>query len=165
MIFKGLTFVVSTVGVLAMLFYTPVIFSKTIFNLEYGDCLSAKEKRTIMIPVWNVVQAEKLYRGSSSSIGICNIVFVCAIVFRLVCFTMFRSVGILTLVSVILLLASFFSILLANGIFVFSVLYDAKVNTLSSCVLLSVVFPLGQYYVGTFMNTVIKNMNKEEEVF
>jgi len=164
MFIEGLMFVAAVIGVIATLFYTPVIFCKTIFELEYGCDLSNAERRDTKIPIWNIWKAEKLYRGFGFT-GLFEILTIVAIILRLVCFSFFREVGLLTLITVVFLLLSFGLSILANMLFVFTILRDAKVNTLGSCILLAVLYPVGQYYVGTFLRTVIKNMEKEEEVF
>ncbi len=151
-------------GILAMVFWTPATFARGIFTMEYAE-LSGREKVVTKIPVVNVIMAEHIYTGRISMVGIGTAAVIVMFCVRFLCVFLFPSAYVLQLVTVVLFLVSVVGFMLTNMILIWMVLTDTDVTSFFTKVALAVVFPLGQYYVGNFLPTVIKNMGKEEETF
>lgn len=149
------------VGILAMLFYTPAKFMQGICKLSYGD-LTAKEKVMSYIPFYNVIKAEHIYTGRMSSIGIASVAVVIAFIARFGAIFYLTDNRNMQIVTILFVLCALMAWYLCNAITVFMVLHDAS---LPGYIWRSILFPFGQFYIGSYMNAVIKNMEKEEGTF
>ena len=70
-------------GMFFLIFYTPYLYCKGIFTMEYGT-ISLKDKITCMLPIINVCKAEHLYTGKVSKVGLSSIVFTFTVILRFV---------------------------------------------------------------------------------
>lgn len=162
--FSNLVATAFMLGIFVMVFWTPATFARGIMVLDHEQ-LTSSEKVLTKIPLLNVIMAEKIYRGKASLVGISTVSLIALLGVRLLCVFMFPSVGILQLLTVTLFLLSLAASLITNIVLIWTVLTDTDATSFTTKLLLSVAFPLGQYYVGNFLPTVIKNLGKEEETF
>lgn len=150
-------------GILAITFYTPYCMAKGVQIIAYSD-LSKSEKLKCMIPIYNVVNAETLYTGefnwTLTSIG----AFIATLVFRLLVVFLEGS-KVVQIISIILVLITMLGVYIANVRLVYMVIKDAEVKSAAGALLFAIILPYGQYYIGTFMPTVVKNLAKQEETF
>lgn len=151
-------------GFLTMIFYTPAIMAKGILQLDSDD-LSTKDKVLCKIPIVNIAIAEKVYTGRISTIAISTIAVLAMIAIRIAVVFLLPSVFVVQVITVILFLLSLISFFITNMVFVFRVMNDADTRELTGKLLYSIVFPLGQFYIGTYLPTEMKNLAKQEEVF
>ena len=152
------------VGLFAMFFYTPVKYAMGVFRIAYGD-LNRDEKFKCCIPIYNVISAESLYTGKISVIMLATAFCVIATVMRVIAIYMDSSNYALQTVTVIVFVVSLLFVYIANVYSVFIVLKDAGTGSLVSNLFKAILFPLGQYYIGTYLVTIIKNMRVGESTF
>ena len=151
------------VGVLAMAFYTPYILCKGIHILAY-ESIDLKDKVLYFIPIFNVIKGERLYTGKLPTVGIATIAFIVLFLLRLA--EAFIGVpNTLALVTIVLLMIALLAMYVTNFILVFRILKDADVNGIGTIAVLSFFYPLGQYYIGTWLPRVLKNSLKDEQTF
>ena len=152
------------VGLIAMLFITPARYAQGIFKLEYGE-LSPADKVKSWIPLYNITKSESLYTGKFSLILVSTIAFLVSLGIRFTCVFLAPSVLPVQLVSILLLFIMLLFWYGSNFYAVFIVLNDSGTASILSCIMRSLFFPLGQYYIGTYLATVMKNYAKKEAVF
>ena len=149
------------IGMLAMLFFTPAQYMKGIMQMSYGK-LTVKDKVVCYIPIYNVVKAESLYTGKFSIVLIAILSVMAFTSLRLVVVFTLPAVTFIQYISVIVFLLSLVFYYGANVYAVFIVVHDAAIK---GCMFRSILFPLGQYYIGNHMNVVVKNTIREERTF
>lgn len=149
-------------GIFVSLFITPAIYAKGV-KLIIGEELDATDKLKCWIPVYNVAKAEAMYTGRKSFILITFVATcVSAILSMLVGGTanelLIRGASFLLFVSLI-------GVYAAHVYSVFLVIYDTGVVNIVQNILLAVFYPIGQYYIGSFLPNVVKNVEKESDIF
>lgn len=152
------------VGLVAMLFVTPAVYAKGIKELDEEE-LTKGERLKCWIPIYNMIKAEKQYTGTTSKILLSYVIFLIALALRLlVVFVVYEFIAI-QVISIILLLVSVLVMYIVQCYVVFLVLHDSDTMGLFKAIMLSVFYPLGQYYVGAFLPVARKNLVKEKETF
>lgn len=151
-------------GFFCMMFVTPCIFARGIFKIEY-DVLATSDKVISLVPILNVIKAEKLYTGKFSKTGLAAILLVVTFIVRLIIVFTLPSVYTAQLITIVLFILSIILVYVANVYIVFLVLNDADTMGLFGKIVFSAIFPLGQYYIGTYLPTVMKHFSKEEDTF
>lgn len=149
------------IGILAMMFYTPAKYMQGIIKLSYGD-ITTGEKIRSFIPIYNLCKAERLYTGRVSIAGISAITLILTLGLRIVTVFLLPSIRGVQIVTVILFLLSILFVYCANVYIVFIVFKDAGVK---GGWWRAILFPIGQYYIGTYLNNVIKHEVEKEETF
>lgn len=143
--------------------WTPYLMAKGIESLS--GHVSCATKIKCMIPIYNILRAEKNYYGSIKFCGISTIlVFVLTIV-KLSTWFFLNSMGQLNFITSILWLLSFVIVYIANCIFVYTVIHDADVMGGGKLLLYTIVYPIGQYYIGTQVAGAIARVEREAEAF
>ncbi|MCI9050357.1 MAG: hypothetical protein HFI05_00295 [Lachnospiraceae bacterium] len=151
-------------GMFFLIFYTPYLYCKGIFTMEYGT-ISLKDKITCMLPIINVCKAEHLYTGKVSKVGLSSIVFTFTVILRFVAIYFFTENAILQIITTTIFLVAFLISYIMNVIVIFQILNDSNCFSLSKVLFYSLLFPLGQYYVGKFLPTIIMNIKEVKETF
>lgn len=151
------------IGVVSILFYTPMVFARGIFTLSYGT-LSSKEKVLCYIPVYNTIKAEVEYTGKFSKIAIATAMLLVSVLVRVICYFFFRNSTVI-LITVLFFLLSAVIYLISNMWLVFMVIADARIMPVWNTLLWAIVYPLGQYYIGTYLPVALKHAELEEETF
>lgn len=152
------------VGVLCMMFVTPVYYAKGVAKMIYGDEAGSYKVRC-MIPVYNVIWAESTYTGSISFVGLSFLITVISLVVRLVAVFVFTYNSGLQIFTVVLFLASLILVYIANFYCVFILLHDTGALTMARQIIYSLFPPVGQWYVGSVLPTIVSKMEREEETF
>lgn len=151
------------IGMLAILFYTPYKMARGIAklaNMDYGA-----NTFLCMIPFLNIIRAEKQYFGKISIVTISTIASIVTFGFRLfTLFFMYDNVTVCT-VSVGLMIVSFLFMIFANIRFVYLVINDAGAMSGFKLWLFTLLYPFGQWYIGTYICTVIANKQRFAETF
>ena len=148
------------IGAICMIFFTPMKYTQGIYLLEYGT-LTAKDRLLSFVPLVNIIKAENIYTGRVSNVGISTVLFILMTVLRVIVATFYTEHFSLQLITVFLFVMSILVMYIMNVCSVFIVLNDAGVGCLFSRILYSLVFPVGQYYIGAFVPTIVKNMEAE----
>lgn len=152
------------IGVLAALFWTPYKMALGIAKLN-GDDITMGTKIACFIPIYNVIKAEKDYYGSIKLVTIATFAFIMSIIFKVVTWLMMHSNTTINLISTLLVLALFVFVLIANMIFVYTVIHESDALTPIKTIIFSIIYPIGQYYVGAYVATVVKNNRNREDTF
>ena len=151
-------------GVFAMLFVTPYFMAKGV--TYFGDEEFPIGKRLIcMIPVFNLIYAEIKYYGRIGIVTISDISLIIGVAARFIIWrTMYSNVGLGTISIFIFwgVIAFFF---IANMIFVNGVLKDSGAVETGKRITYSILYPLGQLFIGTSFINIIKNTAKEVQTF
>ncbi len=149
-------------GLFAVVLYAPMQMYQGIHEMQF----STRDKSVkAWIPIYNMISAEMSYSGRASTIALSYVLVAIAVIFRIVVGKMSEpSTGIVT-ATVIVLWISFLAFYLTNVIFVFVVLHDSECMSLFSTILLSLVFPLGQDYIGKYLPKRIKSFMVKESTF
>lgn len=151
-------------GCLGILLYTPSKFNKGIKLSEYGE-LTGKDKLLSWIPIYNMVSAERVYTGRGASFLVTFISLILAVALRVIVVLTVIDVFLLNVVSTLLCLAAFVAFLLANMRLVYIVLRDAGCMGFMQRLLYSIIYPIGQNYIGNYLPAILSAMLKEEDAF
>lgn len=151
------------VGLAAMIFWTPYCMCKGIWILTY-DTIETSEKIKCMIPVYNMFTAERTYTGGIPTVFITTVASMVLFVIRLLEVPLGIN-GTIAWVTIILLILFLLASYVCNAILVFRVLRDADVTGLGVIIVFTILFPIGQYYIGNILPRVLRNALKEESTF
>ncbi len=153
------------IGILAVLFYTPKKFYEGIMLMQYG-AVPPEEKLKAWIPIYNVLKAENLYRGGQRCFVKWGYILLVIAAF-IEGAVLISGVEIMSVVMAAAVIVDIAVVLwyLANVLLVGSVLHASDCVSLPMLVVMSVVFPLGQDYIGKFLPIKISNIMKEDKVF
>jgi hypothetical protein len=151
------------VGLLAMLLWTPALMSIGVSKFE-GD-LSTTEKVLCCIPIVNIIRAEVKYYGKIRLVTISSITFIVACVLRVLAWWYLYDNVTIGTASIILFWGALAFWAVANMVFVYNVINDAAAMRGGKLLLFSIVFPFGQYYIGTYLANVIRHMQSREDTF
>lgn len=151
-------------GVLVMIFWTPVSLARGVSLMESED-ITKKEMIINCIPIINICRAESKYTGGISWITVSNIAFIVTLGLRIACAFTLPNVYILQIITIFLFIVSLVFFFGANMRLVWMILTDVDATELGAKIWMSIIFPIGQYYIGNFLPMIVKNLSKEEEVF
>lgn len=151
-------------GVFFIIFYTPYLYCKGIYTMEYGT-ITISDKIICLLPIVNICKAERLYTGKLSKLGVSTIVFVFTILLRFIAIYFLAENSMIQIFTTALLLLTFAITYIMNVIIIFQVLNDADCFSLSKVLFYAIFFPIGQYYIGKFLPTVITNIKLTKETF
>lgn len=146
-----------------MSLWTPYLMAKGIESLS--GPLTTGSKIKCMIPIFNILRAEKNYYGSIKFCGISTILVVLLTVVKLSTWFFLNSMGQLNFITSVLWLLSFLLVYIANCIFVYTVIHDADVMSGGKLFLYTIIYPIGQYYIGTQVAGAIARVEREAEAF
>jgi len=153
------------IGILAFLFYTPKKFYEGIMLMQYGD-VPQEERVKMWIPIYNVIKAENLYRGGRGCfVKWGYVLLVVAMIMEGVVLISGTEVMAVVLVAAIVMDAAIVLWCLANILLVGSVLHVSDCVSLPMLVIMSLIFPLGQDYIGKFLPAKISGVMKGDKVF
>ena len=149
------------IGVLAMLFFTPGMFCKGILTISNEE-LTGGQKVLCFIPIVNIFKTEKEYWGKLWLISYSIIVMVLSIIAKFATWYFMHSNVTLNLVTTILVLVAVAFMFIANAIGVWTIIRDTDATSTGKAIFFSVLFPIGQYFVGSYVPTIVsKSQNKE----
>lgn len=154
------------IGVLAMIFYTPMKMALGIAAISNdGDSISFSDKLSCAIPIFNIGWAEKKYYGK---ISLCTISTISLLVFaalRVWAWWSFYENVMIGTGSIILLYLGILFFYVANARFVYDVLTTAEAIDGVKKWFYVLLFPLGQYFIGSYVANIIKYNMAQEDVF
>lgn len=152
------------VGVLAMLFYTPYMFAKGVLSIN-RDELPMSEKLKCFIPIGNVISAEKYYWGKLWLVSYATIFFIIATVAKIGSWLLLHAnsgINFVTSIAWMLAVVLFF---VANCIDVFVILKETDATSIPKAILLAIIYPLGQWFIGAHVPNILKKMKNKENTF
>ncbi len=151
-------------GLFFMALITPASMAKGVMKIEYDE-LTTKEKCLCKIPLFNLYLVEKTYFGKMGIVTYSTVAVIVSATLRISLSLLLASVGVVQLVSFILLSIALVIFLIANMWIVFAILKDSDTMALSKVILMSLIFPFGQYHIGAFLPSAMKNLLKQEATF
>lgn len=151
------------VGLIAMIFFTPFLLAKGVSRLE-GE-LTAKEYILCAIPIINTIRAERKYLGKIGIHCISTIILILGITFRVVQWRFMYSNITMGLIGMAIFWFSLLLFAIGNIVLVYTIINDANTVRGFKLILLSVAYPFGQYYIGSYLVNVIRHMKEQESTF
>lgn len=140
------------------MFWTPYKLAKGIEEIRYEEKISFGEKILCFIPIFNVCRAEKRFLNKIGIVTISIIVLILSAVWRFVSGHFLAETNqMLAITGVYAILIAFAFYWIANCIFVFQVINATHGMSGWKMILFTVFYPLGQFYIGDFLRTVVKN--------
>ncbi len=150
-------------GILAMLLFTPFLMARGVSKLD--DRSGSVDTVLCLIPIFNLIRAEKIYFGKFRLMLISPIIMIACVVARVLIWRNMYGNEVAGTVSIVLFWASILFYYVSNVIFVYTVIHDADVMHGFKLVLFSVAYPFGQYYVGAYLSNVVRHMKQKEATF
>lgn len=159
MMYTGLFF-----GVIFMVFWTPFLMAKGIQKLEV-ERLSVGETIMCLIPLFNIIRAEKMFYGK---IGLCFwgiVLSIVGVVARVAAIMVNRENAILYYITLALFIIGFLVAYISNVRFVYTVIKKSNALTTGKRWLFSLLYPMGQWFIGNYLANILKNQKKIKDVF
>lgn len=151
------------VGVFAILFWTPYMFSKGVLSINNDVDMGIKVK--CMIPLFNVIYAERYYWGKLWLVSYGTILFVVSTIAKLCTWFFMNSNATLNLVTTILFIITFALFLIFNMVDVYMIIHETNTTTQGKAIILAILYPLGQYFIGAYTATILRKMENKENTF
>ena len=155
------------ISIIFMIFGTPVFMYRGICRLSKGE-LSKSDKVVGFVPILNLIKSDTLYNGHMGFLSLASILFVLSVIGILLCNKFIVSAGVASLylfakIVTVLAVSMFILFYVANCTFVFQVIHDS--DTIGPLFMLLAVFiyPIGQYFIGGYLNGAIAEKVKEGE--
>ncbi len=152
------------VGLFFMLFWTPYLMASGIESLN--GKLSIGQKAICMIPIVNIIRAEKHYKAK---LGLCSysiILFFVAFALRMITLFFMHEQVVICTISVLFLIGTVALYYIANCLFVAMVINDADaMDNMIKKVCAIVIYPFGQFFIGHYLSIVIANAAREQKAF
>lgn len=159
MMYTGLFF-----GVIFMVFWTPFLMAKGIQKLEV-ERLSVGETIMCLIPLFNIIRAEKMFYGK---IGLCFwgiVLSIVGTVVRVAAIIVNRENVILYYITLAIFIIGFLVAYISNVRFVYTVIKKSNALTTGKRWLFSLLYPMGQWFIGNYLANILKNQKKIKDVF
>lgn len=147
-------------GLIGIFFVCPYHFSVGIFKLKYNT-VPIGVRILAMIPVVNICKAEYNYKGRMGIVSYSSIVSSLSLFVRLLAAFTTRN-HIITLITVISVIVTTALNVVSLIWFNITILKDSNQRLSIGTLFIAIVYPLGQYFIGTLLNRVIKNSLKRE---
>lgn len=151
------------VGLIGMLLWTPYLMCRGVCSLE-GE-LTFMDKVLCAIPLFNIIRAEKKYYGKFSLVAISIVTFFIGFVVRFLTWRYMYQNATVGTITYFMFWAVILFYFIANMRFVFNVIHDVNATTGLSLFALTIFYPFGQYYIGTYLGNVMKAMQRKEKTF
>lgn len=151
------------VGIILMLFWTPYLMASGIESLS-GD-VSVGTKVKCAIPVFNILSAERNYFGKIGMCGISTLFVIIATIAKMCTWLFLNEMGSVNFITSIIWIVSLLLVYVGNCVFVYSVIHDADGLGAFKLIFATILYPVGQFYIGKYLATVIRNAQREEKTF
>ena len=151
------------IGLIAMIFFTPFLFAKGVSRLE-GE-LTAKEYVLCAVPIINTIRAERKYFGKIGIHCISTIILILGVTFRVLQWRFMYSNVTMGLIGMAIFWFSLLLFAIGNTVIVYTIINDTNTVRGFKLILLSVLYPFGQYYIGAYLINVIHHMKEQESTF
>lgn len=152
-------------GMIFMMFWTPYLMAKGIQKLDTGYDLSFGEKALCFIPIINIIRAEKVYFGQYRLCLGSTILFYLSLIARILTATFMNDAVTICTISVVVFVIAFIFLYGVNVWFVYKILDDSDIMSKGKAMMFSIIYPLGQYYIGNYIVNVISHKEKKMETF
>lgn len=152
------------IGFIVMVAWTPAMMNMGIKKIENGY-LSAGDRVLSFIPIYNCAKAESISTGRISFIAITDVLFLMACIFRFITYKLQPEVNGLDYVSAIILVITLLLAYLANGIIVYKILTTLSELNIFQRIFFSLIFPLGQWFIGAMLPTIVKRLERESSKY
>lgn len=169
---NNVTMSAAIVGMLFIIFYIPYLLAKGVSQMAYGKKLEAGILARCWIPIYNIFYADKTYFGKVSYASYGFICMVVCTVLRVAQWYFMYDNAILARVFIILFYTSIVGWYVTNCVTSYMIMHESRVLNVGKCILFSIIFPFGYFYIGQFLTNVIthnisersdRSWDKEEE--
>lgn len=153
------------VGVLLIIFYVPYLLAKGLTQICYDKKLTGGQQVKCAIPIYNVFYADLTYYGKLSLPSWAFIAVVVVIIGRVLQWLfLYDASEILTQVMVVAVWAVLAFWWIANAINSFMIMKDSTVVPVGKAIIFSIIFPLGYFYIGSYLvNVMLHELNSQED--
>ena len=151
-------------GIFFVLFYCPFSITKGITKIAYKE-FRVKDVLLAVVPVLNICVAEKRYKGKIGFTAYATIVTFLLLIIRLITVFAAPAGSLVIYITSYLTIAAIILLYIANAALVFIVLHDANTNPLWQIITFSVLYPIGMYYIGTYLPGVMRQFENEVNTF
>ena len=152
------------IGVLAMIFWTPYMMAIGIAKLNQEDVTWGLRFKCF-IPVYNIIKAEVDYYGKMKWLSIATLAFLFSCVAKVFTWLFVHSNVTVNLITTLLVMILFVFQLIMNMVFVYIVIHESDALPPIKTIVFAIAYPIGQYYIGSYVATVVKNNRNREETF
>lgn len=149
-------------GLVMMLIYAPHLMYKGSLTIQYGK-LDTKEKAMSWLPLYNVICAVKTSLGSARIITVTSVISLLSFVGLLSC-TALKQSELIFVFSWLFIISTIVNVI-CNQVAVFKILYTSCCVSLAKCILLAIIYPLGQSYIGKWLPLMIRQKDAREGIF
>lgn len=154
------------VGLIVMIFYTPIKYAQGVLKICNGGDLYGGEKVGCFIPLYNVIHAERQYTGARvSKVLLGYIVMFVTLAARIAVIFLAHENLTAQKISIIGVLIGFAVLYAVNVYAVYVVLSESGAVLPSKVWVRSLIFPFGQYFIGTYLSNAMANVAREEQTF
>ena len=151
------------VGLLVMIFYTPACLALAVDKMN-GD-RGIGNLILSCIPCVNIIRAEYKYLGKIGLTGISTLLTIILITFKVVVYFFMYEQTLINFVALILIVVSIIFMYISNVVLIYTIIKDADVMSGLNAFLLSVVFPIGQWYIRSGLLSIIREKQEREATF
>lgn len=139
-----------TVGIIALIFYTPFCLSIGVEKMVYGKKIPGGRYWQSFIPIWNIIKADKQYFGhahfaSWAQLGLLG--FPIRLIAAYISVTSpalyYVTFGIMVIGIIVYYVSCVYT--------AFTIIHDASVIGVGGTVILAIFFPLGFMYIGNVL--------------
>jgi len=152
------------IGCLAAVLYTPHKLFLGVKLINEGRVLLPM-KLASWIPVYNTIASEKEYKGNCRSLAVAYASLASAIILRIVSVKVAPDAAFFAVSTVVLLYATIVYFYASNAVFVFQILHESDCLPLWAVIVMAVLTPIGQEYIGSYLPAKIASVLKEERTF
>lgn len=155
------------ISIFVMLFVTPAFMYQGICRVSTGS-LTGGDRVKSFIPLYNLIKSDTMFNGGKKLLSISTILMIVLLVGTIMSNVLIVSAGVSSLyilakIITYLFIASFILFYVANVLFVRSVIKSGDVLSGLFFVLACIVFPIGQYFIGGYLNGAVASKIKEGE--
>lgn len=151
------------VGLIIMIFYTPACLAMAVDKMngdrEVGNFILS------WIPCINIIRAEFKYLGKIGLTGISTLLTIILIVFKLIVYFFMYEQTLINFIALILIVLSIMFMYISNVVLVYTIIKDADVISGFNAFLLSIIFPIGQWYINSGLLSIIREKQEREATF
>jgi hypothetical protein len=152
------------IGVIFILFGAPFQYAKGVMKLAYKEAYTS-DKVKCMVPVYNMFFYERLYDGGAPLVGLADVLFIVLLGVRLLVVFLASDLLLWNIITTVLVVLSALFWYIANFRATFKVIHDADTKGMISTIIYSFFFPIGQFYIGNFVDIETKNRRNRGDTF
>ena len=152
------------VGVLAMVFWTPYLFAMGVLRITQ-DYVDFSDRLTCMIPIANLFKADRAYFNKVSVTGVAVSTLLVSVFLKINAVSWWPEIAWVHYGLIVLIILSFAIWFIGSMVGVWIVLRDSGLCAIQSQIIMSILFPIGQWYIGNILYKEIKYYQNQEDLY